>query len=63
MIEQAIFHEEFAKADAPDLVKIEVLPSQRVFHALGTRQQLRINGYSRSGFPKCCGPWLHGNGK
>ena len=28
-------------ADAPDLVKIEVLPSQRVFHALGTRQQLR----------------------
>ena len=36
-------------ADAPDLVKIEVLPSQRVFHALGTRQQLRINGYFSDG--------------
>ena len=36
-------------ADAPDLVKIEVFPSQRVFHALGTRQQLRVNGYFSDG--------------
>ena len=36
-------------ADAPDLVKIEVLPSQRVFHDMGTRQQLRVNGVFSDG--------------
>ena len=36
-------------ADVPDLVKIEVFPSQRAFHALGTRQQLRVNGYFSDG--------------
>ncbi len=36
-------------ADAPDLVKIEVQPSLRVFHAQGKRQQLRVNGYFSDG--------------
>jgi Protein of unknown function (DUF1553)/Protein of unknown function (DUF1549) len=36
-------------ADAPELVKIELSPTHRVFHALGTRQQLRVNGYYSDG--------------
>jgi len=35
--------------DAPDLVKIEVFPPLRVFHDLGTRQQIRVNGYFSDG--------------
>jgi hypothetical protein len=36
-------------AGAPDLVKIDIFPPQRVLHDLGTRQQLRVNGYFSDG--------------
>ena len=36
-------------ADVPDLVKIEMFPSQRVFHDIGRRQQVRINGVFSDG--------------
>ena len=35
--------------DEPDLVRIELLPSSRTFQAVGTRQQLRVNGYFSDG--------------
>jgi Protein of unknown function (DUF1553)/Protein of unknown function (DUF1549)/Bacterial Ig-like domain (group 2) len=36
-------------ASTPGLVKIVVSPSQRVFHDLGNRQQLRVDGYFSDG--------------
>jgi Protein of unknown function (DUF1553)/Protein of unknown function (DUF1549) len=36
-------------AGTPDLVKIVVSPGQRVFHDLGKRQQLRVDGYFSDG--------------
>jgi len=36
-------------AGSPDLVKIVVSPGQRVFHDLGKRQQLRVDGYFSDG--------------
>src|SRR5580704_11042438 len=36
-------------AGTPDLVKIALSPGQRVFHDLGNRQQLRVDGYFSDG--------------